>query len=208
MRRNADELRRRARPVVYCASHMEHRCTRTTVAILLCGAFAALALSSTAEGGQAGIETFQGACTMSGAIRHQPALTMEPVPTAIYGRFEGTCTGQLTDADGQTRQLDGAPARYEVRDAGGDLSCNGGTATGTGSLLFGGGREIQFSLTERRPGPALAIVTLDGAAGGSATLLGTVSPNEDLAGAIDRCGGQGLRIVHADARIVSPGISG
>jgi hypothetical protein len=188
---------------------MEHRTTRASaVAVLICGACTALALSSPAEAGQPGIETFQGVCMMSGAIRHEPALTMEPVPTQIYGRFNGTCTGELTERDGQTRQLDEAPARYEVRDAGGDLSCNGGTATGTGSLLFGRGREIEFSLTERRPGPALAVVTLQGSAGGSATLFGTVSPNEDLAGAIDRCSGPGLRVVHADARIVSPGISG
>ncbi len=95
-----------------------------------------------------------------------------------------------------------------MRDAGGELSCLGGTATGTGSLRFAGGEEIEFSLTERRPGPGLAFVVMEGVAGGTATVLGSVSRGFDLVAANERCTGAGLRVVPGDARIVSPGISG
>jgi hypothetical protein len=181
---------------------------KLAVAVLICGAFTALAPSSPAGADGPGAERFAGVCEMSGAVRHQPPLTQEPAPTRVHGSFSGTCSGEFTDRDGHTRQLDGAPAAYEVRDAGGELSCLGGTATGTGSLLFGRSQEIQFSLTERRPGPGLAVVTLEGAAGGSAVVLGTVSPSEDLLEANERCSGSGLRLVRGDARIVSLGISG
>jgi len=174
----------------------------------ICAAFATLALSSPAVAGQSSVESFDGTCDMSGTVRHTPPLTGEPAPTAVRGSFSGTCSGELTDSDGRTRQLDGASAAYEVRDAGGELSCLGGTATGTGSLIFGRGQEIEFSLTERRPAPGLAVVTLEGAAGGSATVLGTVSPSEDLMELNERCNGAGVRVIHGDARIESFGLSG
>ena len=177
-----------------------------TIAISTCVACAAIA--SPAGAGQPGTETFDGSCQMSGVVRHDPPLTGTPVPTEIRGSFRGTCSGQLTDEDGETRTLDAAPAAYDVRDAGGDLSCLGGTATGTGTLRFGGGDAIEFTLTERRPAPGLAVVALEGAAGGSATVLGTVSPNEDLVKANERCNGSGLRVIHGDAQIVSAGLSG
>jgi hypothetical protein len=186
----------------------QHITRKRVLTALTCGAFSALALSTSAGADAPGVESFTGACEMSGTVQHQPPLTEEPVPTAIRGSFSGTCTGQFTDRDGNTRQLDGAPASYEVRDAGGDLSCLGGTATGTGSLRFGRGQEIEFSLTERRPAPGLAIVALEGAAGGSATVFGTVSPSEDLVEMNERCNGSGLRVVRGDARIVSLGLSG
>ena len=176
-------------------------------AVLICGTFTALALSSSAAAAP-GVETFDGTCEMSGVIRHDPPLTGLPTPTEVRGSFSGTCSGEFTDRNGRTSQLDAAPASYEVRDAGGDLSCLGGTATGTGSLIFGRGQEIEFSLTERRPAPGLAVVTLEGAAGGSATVFGTVSPSEDLMEINERCNGSGLRVVHGDARIVSVGLSG
>jgi hypothetical protein len=180
---------------------------KLALAVLLCCVFTALALSSFAGADEPGAESFEGVCELSGAIRHQPPLTGQPAPTTVHGSFSGTCSGELTDRDGRTHQLDGAPADYKARGVG-ELSCLGGTATGTGSLLFGGTQEIQFSLTERRPAPGLAVVTLEGAAGGSATVLGTVSPSEDLVEANERCSGSGLRLVHGDAHIVSPGISG
>ena len=188
---------------------MAHRITsRLVLAALTCGAFTAPALSSSAGADAPGPESFTGVCEMSGTIRHQPPLTEEPAPTEVRGSFSGTCSGEFTDRDGRTRRLDGAPADYEVQDAGGDLSCLGGTATGTGSLLFGGGQAIEFTLTERRPAPGLAAVTLEGVAGGSATVLGTVSASEDLLGINERCNGSGLRLVRGDARIVSLGLSG
>jgi hypothetical protein len=188
---------------------MAHYDTRTLAgAVAICGAVATLGLSSAAGATKPGTERFDGTCDMSGAVRHQPPLTTEPAPTEIRGRFRGTCSGELTDRDGRTRRLDDAPAAYDVRDAGGALSCLGGTATGTGSLRFAGGQEIAFTLTERRPAPGLALVTLEGAAGGTATVVGTVSPNEDLVRANERCNGSGLRLIRGDARIVSTGLSG
>lgn len=184
------------------------RLATCTLAALLCGAFMAPSLSSSAGAAQPAAESFAGECEMSGTIRHQPPLTEEPAPTTVHGSFSGTCSGELTDREGRTRQLDGAAAAYKVADGGGELSCLGGTATGTGSLTFGGGEEIEFSLTERRPAPGLAVVTLEGAAGGSATVFGTVSSSEDPVEINERCNGSGLRVVHGDAHIVSPGISG
>ena len=181
--------------------------TRLTLAVLLCGAVTALAPSSPATAGVPGTESFEGVCEMSGTIRHQPLLTQVAAPTAVRGSFSGTCSGTFTDRDGQTQQLDGAPAGYEVRDASGALSCLGGTATGTGSLLLGGG-QIEFSLTERRPAPGVAVVTLEGTGGGSATVFGTMSPGEDLMELNERCAGSGLRLVRGDARIVSAGLYG
>ena len=175
---------------------------------LVCGACAALALSPAAGAAKTGTERFDGTCEMSGTVRHDPPLTGTPLPTEIRGSFRGTCSGELTDADGETRPLDSAPASYDVRDAGGALSCLGGTATGTGSLRFGGSAEIVFSLTERRPAPGVAIVALEGVAGGSATVFGTVSQDTDLVEANDRCNGAGLRVIRGDARIVSAGLSG
>jgi hypothetical protein len=181
---------------------------KLALAVLACGAFTALALSSFAGADEPGAESFEGQCEMSGAIRHQPPLTGAPALTTVHGSFSGTCSGELTDRDdGHTRELDGAPAEYKARGFG-ELSCLGGTATGTGSLIFGNGQEIEFSLTERRPGPGLAVVALQGAAGGSATVFGTVSQSEDPVEINERCNGSGLRQVHGDARIVSPGISG
>ena len=51
-------------------------------------------------------------------------------------------------------------------------------------------------------------MTLEGAAGGSATVFGTVSQSQDLVETNERCNGPGLRVVRGDARIVSAGISG
>ena len=176
--------------------------------ILIGAASAALALASPAAAGQPGTESFIGTCEMSGTVHHDPPLTQQPQPTEIRGSFSGTCSGELTEQDGTTRELDAEPARYRVRDAGGDLSCLGGTATGSGSLIFPGGREIEFTLTERRPAPGVALVQLEGAAGGSAEVFGTVSPEEDLMELNERCAGKGVRTIHGDARIVSEGLSG
>ncbi len=142
---------------------------------------------------------------MSGVIRHQPAMTMQPAPTKVRGSFTGVCSGKLTDRRGRTRQVKEALARYEARGAG-ELSCLGGTAPGTGRLIFERGPQIGFRLTERRT-PGLAVVTLRGAARGSATVRGTAR-SEDLAEINQRCNGSGLRLLRGDAHITSPGISG
>jgi hypothetical protein len=182
--------------------------TRTPVlAAIVFGAVTPLALSGLASAEQPAAETFAGECELSGTARHQPPLTQEPAPTKVRGRFSGTCSGELTGQDGRTRQLEDARATYRARGLG-ELSCLGGVATGAGSLTFAGGHEIEFTLTERRPAPGVAVVTLEGATGGWATVLGTVSSSEDPAEINERCNGSGLRSVRGDARIVSPGISG
>ena len=181
--------------------------TKLILPVLACSVLAALGLSSALAGADArGTETFTGTCEMSGAIKHQPPLTQQPAFTRIHGSFSGVCTGELTDEDGNTEQLDAAPAGYEGRGTG-ELSCLGGIAPGTGRLVFGHGQTIDFTLTERR-GPAVATVVLEGAAGGTAVVLGTVSRDEDLAELNERCNGSGVRVLRGDARIASPGISG
>jgi len=147
---------------------------------------------------------------MRGVILHEPPLTNDAAPTQVRGSFSGTCSGELTNRRGRTRQLDDAKGAYRARPAG-ELSCLGGTAIGNGRLIFGrrifGHRKvIEVSLTERRT-PGVAEVTLEGAAGGSASVTGTVSPM-GLVDAGERCSGSGLRRLRGDGRITSPGISG
>lgn len=182
------------------------------VVALSFGAVIALMFSwgAGAQAGEPRAETFSGVCDVSGVIRHEPPLTNEPAPTQLRGRFSGTCSGELTNRRGRTRQLDGAPGVYRARDAG-ELSCLGGTATGTGRLIirrkrFGRRHVIELSLTERRT-PGLAVVTLEGAAGGSGTLTGTVSA-EEFVDAGKRCSGSGLRRLRGDGRLTSSGLSG
>jgi hypothetical protein len=177
------------------------------IAVLICGTLTVLALSPFAGADEPVAESFEGECELSGVIRHQPPLTQAPASTNVHGSFNGVCSGEFTDRHGHTRQLDDAPAAYDARGVG-QLSCLGGTATGTGSLRFAGTGAIRFSLTERRPAPGVATVVLEGAGGGSATVLGTVSQSEDPLELNERCNGSGLRVVHGDAHVVSPGISG
>jgi hypothetical protein len=182
------------------------------VAALVLGALLALTFLSKdgAEAGAPRAETFTGVCDMSGVIRHEPPLINEPRPTEVRGVFRGTCSGELTNRRGRTRQIDGGPGAYKARPAG-ELSCLGGTATGNGRLIIrrkrsGRRHVIKLNLTERRT-PGVAEVTLEGAAGGSGSVTGTVSAME-FVDAGERCSGSGLRRLRGDGRITSPGISG
>ena len=175
-------------------------------------AFIATLLSwgSGAEAGAPRVESFSGACDMSGVIHHEPPLTNEPTPTQVRGVFKGTCSGELTNRRGRTLQLDGAPGAYKARPAG-ELSCSGGTAVGKGRLIlrrkrFGRRHVIELSLTERRT-PGVAEVTLEGAAGGSGSVTGTVSA-EEFVNAAKRCSGSGLRRLRGDGRLTSAGLAG
>ena len=180
------------------------RVAKLFLALLFCAAFPAL--TPFAEAKLKGAQTFQGTCEMSGLIHHEPPLTQTPTPTTIRGSFRGVCSGQLTDRKGRTRGLDEARASYRALGVG-DLSCLGGVATGTGKLRLGRGSVIDFALTERR-GPGVAEVTLEGESGGTATVFGTVSRDEDLIEIMRRCMSSGVRLLRGDARIVSPGIAG
>jgi hypothetical protein len=180
------------------------RAAKLFLALLICAAFPAL--TPFAEAKPKGAETFQGTCEMSGVIHHEPPLTQTPTPTTVHGSFRGVCSGQLTDRKGRTRGLDEARATYRALGVG-DLSCLGGVATGTGKLSLGRGSVIEFALTERR-GPGVAEVTLEGESGGTATVFGTVSRDQDLIELNRRCMSSGVRLLRGDARIVSPGIAG
>lgn len=175
------------------------------MAALIFGACAAPAFSSSSVTGARRPESFKGECEMSGVVRHQPSMTLRPAPTKVRGSFTGVCSGRLTDRRGRTRRVSGALARYEARGAG-ELSCLGGTALGTGRLIFARGPQVEFRLTERRV-PGLAVVGLRGVAGGSATVRGTVR-GEDLVKITERCQGAGLRMLRGDARLTTPGLSG
>jgi hypothetical protein len=176
------------------------------LALLIGVAVAVAALASPAVAKQKRAESFSGTCEMSGVIRNDPPLTQTPKETSFHGSFRGVCSGELTDRKGRTRQLDGAPGSYDGWGVG-ELSCLGGISTGTGKLRFGRGRVIGFTLTERR-GPGVAAVTIEGNAGGTGTVVGTVGRDEDLSEYNERCMGSGLELIRGDARITSPGISG
>ena len=182
------------------------RILKLALALFAAGALIAPGVGSSAQSAEADAETFTGECQMSGTIRHQQPLTNEPAPNEFHGRFRGGCSGSITNPDGSTQQLDQAPAIYDAR-GGGDLSCLGGIVTGMGSLIFDQGTEIDFRFTERRA-PGAAVVTLEGVAGGSATVLGTLSRMEELPELGEQCSGSGVRVLRGDARIASPGISG
>lgn len=175
------------------------------IALSLSGALV-VALPAEAVAAKQRAERFKGTCAMSGVIRHDPPMTTTPKETTVRGGFSGTCSGALRDRKGRMRQLDQAPATYDGRGTG-ELSCLGGVAEGTGKLGFGRGRVIEFRLTERR-GPGTATVTLRGKAGGTGTVAGTVSRDEDLDELNQRCMGSGVRLLRGDLRLVSPGMSG
>ena len=186
---------------------MAHSSSRALARPALVGlALLALAPAAAPAAKKATPERFAGTCEMSGVIRHSPPMTMVPAQTEIRGNFRGVCSGKLTDRKGRTRKLTNAPASYEGLGKG-ELSCMGGIATGTGKLRFGKGRVIDFRLTERR-GPGVATVTLEGKAGGTGVVAGTVSKDQDLQTINEQCMGTGLDVLRGDAKITSPGIAG
>jgi hypothetical protein len=164
------------------------------------------AASADRGGGAQRAETFSGSCSLSGTVRHTPALTATPQPGHAAARLAGTCSGTLVDERGRRHSLDGTPARYAAA-AAGVLSCGGGSSAGPGTLRLGDGHEIAFRFSEVR-GPGSAAITLQGIAGGEATGIATVSPDADPVEIARRCAGAGLRDVSIDANLVSPGISG
>jgi hypothetical protein len=170
-----------------------------TLTILVFAAAAALA----AGGGRT--ETFDGTCHMTGLLRQAPPITNTPQEGRASVRTRGTCSGTLTDARGRTHELSDAPARYAAR-AAGTVSCGGGTAEGQGYLQIAG-RRIRFLFSEVR-GPGVAAVNLQGRAGGSATGTAHVAADENPVDIAQKCAGPGLRTVHIELDLVTPGISG
>lgn len=178
-----------------------------SIAALILGALAALLpLPAATDGASLRAASFTGTCELSGALRQRPPLTNELAPGRARATAKGTCSGELIDRRGRTRRLDDAPVSYRAR-AAGELSCGGGTATGSGRLRFDRNETIRFAFSELR-GPGVAAITLEGRAGGSAAGVANVSASEDPVETLERCSGSGLRRAQIELRLASLGISG
>jgi hypothetical protein len=151
--------------------------------------------------------TFSGSCTFSGAVVFKPPLTNEPQPVRQRVRAPGTCSGEFIDRRGRTHQLSDAPVVFSESSHGDNASCAAGTATGRGALRFRHGR-IRFAFSETRTGSA-ALVSLTGAASGTAQGVANVSPSKDPVAIAQQCAGPGLKRVTVDGQLATtPSISG
>jgi hypothetical protein len=180
---------------------------RTAVILALAlGALAASPIASADNNERDEATTFEGSCQFSGKLRQRPPLTNAPQAGEGLARADGTCSGTLTDEDGDAQRLEAERARY-FASAQGTLSCGGGSAAGSGFIHVGGER-LHFDFSEVR-GPGIAAVRLDGAGGGSAAGEASVSNEEDPLEIAQKCSGQGLRQVRIDIAIVTtPAITG
>jgi hypothetical protein len=150
--------------------------------------------------------TFEGSCQFSGELRQRPPLTNTPQPGEGVARAYGTCSGTLTDDDGDAQRLESDRARY-FASAQGTLSCAGGSAAGSGFIQVSEAR-LHFGFSEVR-GPGAAAIRLDGASGGSAAGEARVSDEEHPLEIAEKCSAQGLRRVQIDLDIATtPAITG
>jgi hypothetical protein len=151
-------------------------------------------------------ETFVGTCQFAGTLRQDPPLTIADRPGEASATARGTCTGTLTDADGDIRQLDAERASY-FASARGTMSCGGGSAAGSGYLQIRGER-LRFRFSETR-GPGFGVIRLEGADGGSAAGEARASEDEDPGEIALKCMGEGLRRVGIRIDIATtPALSG
>jgi hypothetical protein len=173
--------------------------------LLITACVLVLVPAAVAVAGAPSAERFEGTCSMSGTVSHDPPITNTPQPADAVAQLAGTCSGTVTDSRGRERRLDAAPATYAA-EASGTLSCGGGTAEGH-SVLRLGRVAIGAGFSEVR-GPGAAAIRLDGDAGGHATGEAAASSDEDPAQIAADCAGPGLRSVGIDASLATPGISG
>jgi hypothetical protein len=167
---------------------------------------AAVALpAATAPAGDHGSSTFEGTCDFAGVLRQDPPLTNAPAHGEARARAKGPCSGTWTDARGRVHELDGDAVTYVAR-AEGTVSCEGGSATGSGFLRYRRDR-LEFDFSEVR-GPGAAAISLQGEDGGGAGGAAAVSEDEDPAEIAEKCGGEGVRQVGIRIHLASPGISG
>jgi hypothetical protein len=153
-------------------------------------------------------ETFTGSCQFEGTLRQHPPLTNLPAPGRAFAVATGTCTGTLTDSRGRARQLSAERGFYAAQARSDAMSCGGGTAEGSGFLLFRRGERIDFGFSEARL-PGAGAVTLTGRRGGSATGVASVSRDEDAVRIVQECSGEGLSQVDIDITLTTtPTISG
>lgn len=116
----------------------------------------------------------QRSCTLSGTVAFQPPLTNTPQSVTQFARATGTCSGTFIGGNGQTHQLNSAPVSYRATEYASGASCNAGTDSGSGTIIFPDGT-IKFTISETRVSGGVA-VTLKGAAGGSAVGQANISP--------------------------------
>jgi hypothetical protein len=173
---------------------------------VIAGTLAASALAWESRERHAGAATFERSCDFSGLLRQSPSLTNMPKPGTARADAVGTCSGMFTDGRGRLRQLDASRTSYFAR-ARGTLGCGGGTASGTGFIRVAG-ETLRFRFSEVR-GPGAGAIRLDGAAGGSAAGVASVSAEEDPAEIARKCGAEGVREARIDISIeTTPTISG
>jgi hypothetical protein len=165
-----------------------------------------LVLAPGALAGRDETNTFAGACQFAGTLTQDPPLTIAERPGEASARARGTCSGTLTDEDGDVRPLDAVRATY-FASAQGTMSCGGGSAVGSGYLQVRGER-LHFSFSETR-GPGVGAIRLDGARGGSAAGEARASEDEDAGEIARKCLGEGVRRVGIDIDIATtPAMSG
>jgi hypothetical protein len=153
-------------------------------------------------------ETFSGTCQFEGTLRQHPPLTNLPAPGRAFAVATGTCTGTLTDSRRRTRQLNAEHVFYAAQARSDGMSCGGGTAEGSGFVLFRRGDRIDFGFSEVR-GPGTGAINLTGRRGGSAQGAASASPDEDPVQIALKCSGEGLSQVRVVINLASPaGISG
>jgi hypothetical protein len=103
---------------------------RTSVILALAvGALTVSPIASADNDGRGEANTFEGSCQFSGELRQRPPLTNTPQARQGVARAVGTCSGTLTDEDGDAQRLESDRARYFAT-AQGTLSCAGGSAAG------------------------------------------------------------------------------
>lgn len=179
---------------------MSHRIRVPLVIALACGALGVSPAAASPPD-----ETFRGHCELTLTVVHDPPLTTSLAAGTAEARGSGSCTGELTRADGRTVFLDGA--RVNVRASStGELSCGGGLADGSGVMSFAAAR-IGFGMREVR-GPGTATLYYTGTSGGSGLGEASLSPDRDPAGPVDACTGDGLRDVRVVEQVVSKDMSG
>jgi hypothetical protein len=164
----------------------------------------AVAGPHTAYAGSGRPLTFEGSCKFSVEVAFEPPMTNSTRPTTQQAEGDGRCTGTLTRANGNRKELDHAPAVYHA-DSHGDVSCGSSDATGSGYLQFGR-RKLRFEFSESRVA-SVTNLTLKGEAGG--VFKASASPTDDPVDILTKCAGAGVRRTAVDVSgETDPTISG
>lgn len=157
--------------------------------------------------GTGGANTFSGSCQMSGSVTFRPALTNTLQAIDQRVRASGVCSGTFTGSNGQTHQLNNAPAAYLASEHADQASCTAGTDIGGGQVVVSFG-SLSFTIVEQHAG-ALVTAEAQGTDGGSAAGQANISSSANPVAILQACGGTGLSQAPIDLRLVTtPSISG